>query len=71
MRILKNMGIMLNFENDLLEKYHYIWGHIIILESLGNDKYYLEIIKLDLFVKFYDVLGHIVSTKSFGQNVIL
>ena len=62
------MGIMLNFEKDLFEKYYYIWGHIIILEIFRNDKHYLEILKLDLFTKFYDVLGHIVIKKSFGKK---
>ena len=28
-------------------------------------KYYLEILKLDLFVKFCDVLGHSIITESF------
>ena len=62
------MGIMLHFAKDFFEKYYYIWGHIIISKSLRNDKYYLEILKLDLFAKFYDVLGHIVITKRFGQK---
>ena len=62
----ENMSIILSFEKDLFEKYHYILSHIIILERLGNDKYYLEIMKLDLFVKFYDKLGHIVITEYFG-----
>ena len=57
---------MLNFEKDLFEKYYYMLGHIIISKNFGNDKNYLEILKLDLFVKFYDVLGHIVITESFG-----
>ena len=33
-------------------------GEIIISESLGLTKNYLEILKLDLFVKFHNVLGH-------------
>ena len=52
------MGIILN----------YMWGHVLISKSLGNDKHYLEILKLDLFAKFYDVLGHIIITKYFGQK---
>ena len=66
-----NYRYYFNFEKDLFEKYYYIWSHIIISESLGNDKHYLEILKLDLFVKFNDVLGHIVITKSLGKNIIL
>ena len=60
------MGIMLNFEKDIFEKYYYIWGYIIILENLGNSKCYLKLLKFDLFIKFYDVLDHGVITKSYG-----
>ena len=41
-----------NFKNfDLFEKFHIILGHIIILKSFGNSKYYLAIMKLDIFAK--------------------
>ena len=43
---------MFNFEKHFFEKYYYILGHGIILESVGNDKYYLEILRLDYFAKF-------------------
>ena len=58
---------MFNFE-DFFKKYYYVFGDIIISESFKNDKYYLEILKLDLFAKSYDVLGHSISTKSFGHK---
>ena len=56
---------MINFEKDFFEKYYYIWGHIIISESLGNDKHYLESLKLDLFVKVYGILGHSIIIEIF------
>ena len=62
------MGVMLNFEKDLFEKYYYMLGYIIISKSVGNDKYYLEILKLDLFVKFYDGLGHNIIIERFGHK---
>ena len=65
-RTLKNIGIMLNFENDLFEKCYYILGHIIITIRFRNDMYYLEILKLDLFAKFYDMFGYNIIIESFG-----
>ena len=59
---------MLNFEKDYLEKYYHVLGHITISKNFGNNKYYLKILKLDLFVKFYDVLGHIIITESFRHK---
>ena len=53
---------MLNFEKDYLEKYYNVLGYIKIAESFGENKYYLKILKLDLFVKFYDVLGYSIIT---------
>ena len=62
------MGIILNFEKDLFEKYYYILGHIIITIRFRNDGYYLEILKLDLFVKFYDMLGYNIIIERFGHK---
>ena len=62
------MGNILNFKKDFFKKYYYTWGRIIISKSLGNDNYYLEILKLDMFAKFNDIVGHSVVTKSFGQK---
>ena len=68
MRTLKFINILLKFEKDFFENYYNVLGHIKILKSFGNDKYCLEILKLDMFAKFYDILGHIIIIKSFGQN---
>ena len=65
---MKFISILLNFEKDYVEKYYHVLGHIIILENFRNNKYYLKILKLDMFVKFYDVLGHIIIIECFGQN---
>ena len=65
---MKNIGIILNFEEDFFEKYYYSWGYVIILESLGNDKYYLEVMKLDQFVKFYGILGYSIIIENFGPK---
>ena len=49
-----------------LKLFKWFWGHyiisqslgkVIISESLGLTKNYLEILKLDLFAKFHNVLG--------------
>ena len=62
---------MLNLKKDFFEKYYYFLGHIIILKNFMNNKHFLKILDLGLFVKFYDVLGHSTITNSFGQIVIL
>ena len=60
------MNILLNFEKDVFENYYYMFGYSIISKIFKNDRYYLEILKLDRFVKFYDFLGHSIITVSFG-----
>ena len=40
-------------------------GNIIILENFGNNKYYLEIPKLDLFATIHNILGFNAVIESF------
>ena len=55
-------------EKELFEKYYYVLGNIVMLESFGNKEHHLEILELDLFVKFYYYLGRSKIMKSFGQK---
>ena len=66
MRTLKFISIVLNFKKDFVEKYYYVLGHIIILESFENNEHYLKKYGFGLFAKFYDVLGHSTIIESFG-----
>ena len=58
-------------KKDFFEKYYYVSGHIIILKSFRNTKYYFKIMKLDLFAKVYDVLVNSIIMKVLVKNVIL
>ena len=54
---------------NLFEKFYKVLGHNIILKFFGNNEYYLEILKMDLFAKFMTFWPITKLQKILGKNV--